>query len=206
MSIKYAILGLLHYQNMYGYGIKDHIEKNFGFMWTVNYGQIYKSLKDLAEEGLITLKDVLPSEKGAPHKKIYSITEKGRKDFGKWLRSSPDKQLLLRDPFILRFIFFGFGDETKALELVQGQIELFENLLVRRKGNLTRWKNQGPFVVMAAELGVGLNEMYLQWLYRVRDFLTGKKKELKRNQKGRPVNRGKKVVERPGKTQKKRIH
>ena len=51
MSIKYAVLGLLHYKDMHGYKIKDHIEKNFGFMWTVNFGQIYNSLKALVRKG-----------------------------------------------------------------------------------------------------------------------------------------------------------
>ncbi|MEW6184366.1 MAG: helix-turn-helix transcriptional regulator [Thermodesulfobacteriota bacterium] len=202
MSIKYAVLGLLHYQDMYGYRIKDHIEKNFGFMWTVNFGQIYSSLKALAQDGLITLKDVLPSEKGAPHKKVYSITEKGRKDFGNWLRSSPEKQLLLRDPFILRFIFFGFGDEAEALSLVEEQIGLYENLLSRRNRNLSRWKNQGPFVVMAAELGVGFNEMHLQWLYRVRDYLTDKKQGPIRKRKVRPLDSGGRLLKRTGEKQK----
>ena len=47
MSIKYAILGLLHYSDMHGYRIKAHIEKNFGHMWSINFGQIYPSLKQL---------------------------------------------------------------------------------------------------------------------------------------------------------------
>ncbi len=169
MSIKYAALGLLHYRDMHGYKIKDHIEKNFGFMWTVNFGQIYNSLKALVEEGLITLSDVVASENGTPHKKVYSITAQGRQEFERWLKSSPEKQVLLRDPFILRFIFFGFGEKKEALKLIEEQIRINEQLLSRRKKNLTRWEKQGQFVTLAAELGASLNEMQLQWLYRVRD-------------------------------------
>ncbi len=44
MSIKFAILGLLQYKNMHGYRIKKLIERDFGFMWTVNYGQDRKSV------------------------------------------------------------------------------------------------------------------------------------------------------------------
>lgn len=183
MSIKFAVLGLLHYQDMHGYKIKDHIEKNFGFMWTVNFGQIYNSLKALVDEGLITLSDVVASENGAPNKKVYSITAQGRKEFKSWLMSSPEKQVLLRDPFILRFIFLGFGEKEEALTLIEEQIQITEQLLSRRKKNLIRWEKQGQFVNLAAELGASLNEMQLQWLYRVRDQVKAFKWR-KKNKKG----------------------
>ncbi|HPI15562.1 MAG TPA: PadR family transcriptional regulator, partial [Spirochaetota bacterium] len=75
MSIKYAILGLLHYTDMHGYRIKEHIEKNFGHMWSINFGQIYPNLRDLEDGGLISMGELVPSEDGGPHKKSYSITE-----------------------------------------------------------------------------------------------------------------------------------
>ncbi len=77
MSIKYAILGLLNYSDMHGYQIKKHIERNFGHMWSINFGQVYPSLKNLGKEGLINMVEVAPSKNGGPHKKLYSITEKG---------------------------------------------------------------------------------------------------------------------------------
>jgi DNA-binding PadR family transcriptional regulator len=57
MSVRYAILGLLHYRNMHGYEIKHHIESHFGHMRTINYGQIYPNLKSMEAEGLLTLAD-----------------------------------------------------------------------------------------------------------------------------------------------------
>jgi PadR family transcriptional regulator, regulatory protein AphA len=169
MSIKHAVLGLLHYKDMHGYQIKDHIEKNFGYMWTINYGQIYTSLKALVDEGCISLIDVVPSNNGAPHKKLYSLTDKGRKEFKKWLKNPPEKQMLLRDPFLMRFIFFGFGDNEDALKLIEEQIQLYEQQLSRREAKMPRWKNQGMYVRLTAELGLSFNEMFLQWLYTVRD-------------------------------------
>ncbi len=168
MSIKYAVLGLLHYKDMHGYQIKDHIENNFGYMWTVNYGQIYNTLKALVDEGLITLANVVPSSSGAPHKKLYSITDKGKQDFRTWLTNSPEKQMLLRDPFLMRFIFFGFGDKVDALRIIDEQIQFYEQQFIHRKRNLPRWDKQGMYVRMIAELGLNFNEMFLRWLYRVR--------------------------------------
>ena len=181
MSIKYAVLGLLHYRDMYGYEIKSNIEKDFGSMWTVNFGQIYTSLKNLVNEGFIVPTEVLPSENGAPHKKLYSLTDMGRNEFKDWLKSTPEKSVLLRDPFMMRFIYFGFGDEEDAVRLINEQIQLAERSLARRKAGRPQWKTQwqkrGFYSYMARELGLSRIEVYLQWLYKVRDMI--EKKETK---------------------------
>jgi DNA-binding PadR family transcriptional regulator len=162
MSIKYAILGLLNYADMHGYRIKEHIEKNFGHMWSINFGQIYPNLKDLEEEGLINMLEVAPSEDGGPHKKLYSITEKGIVEFSRWLAESPRKPMLIRDPFLLKFAFFGFGDDERALEIIDEQIEIYEAQLKRRQNNRGRWERQGMYVRLVADLGITQNEMYLE--------------------------------------------
>ena len=61
MSVRHAILGLLHYQDMHGYRIKRHMEEHFGHMWSINYGQIYPNLKKMEEEGLLTKQEVARS-------------------------------------------------------------------------------------------------------------------------------------------------
>jgi PadR family transcriptional regulator, regulatory protein AphA len=168
MSIKYAILGLLNYTEMHGYRIKEHIEKNFGHMWSINFGQIYPNLKDLEKDGLITMLELVPSDDGGPHKKLYSITEKGMDEFSRWLSESPQRPMLIRDPFLLKFPFFGFGDSRRAIEMIDEQIVLFEEQLNRRRKNMARWEQQGVYARLLAELGVTQNEMYLEWLRNAR--------------------------------------
>ena len=166
LAVKHSILGLLHYKDMHGYRIKEHIEKNFGHMWSINHGQIYQSLKKMEAEGLVSMVDVSPSDNGGPHKKSYSITDKGREEFAQWLADDPEGQMLLRDPFLTRFVFFDFGDRERALEIIQGQIDLYENQLDRRRENAPRRQQQGVYVGLVADLGVSFNEMYVEWLKR----------------------------------------
>jgi DNA-binding PadR family transcriptional regulator len=168
MSIKYAILGLLNYTDMHGYRIKEHVEKNFGHMWSANFGQIYPNLKDLEKDGLIAMLEVAPSDDGGPQKKLYSITEKGLDEFSRWLSESPDRPMLIRDPFLLKFPFFGFGEVGRTLEIIDEQIDMFEKQLARRRKNMVRWSGQGIYVRLVAELGVTQNEMYLEWLRNAR--------------------------------------
>ena len=171
MSVKYAILGLLHYKDMHGYRIKEHIERNFGFMWSINYGQIYPNLKQMEEDGLISMTEINDVGKKGPSRKQYSITEKGREDFSEWLSSAPERRLLLRDPFLTRFVFLGFGDKEHALELIDEQIALYEKQMKDRYDNLQRWQRHSIYVRLIAELGVNFNEMALDWLKRSREAI-----------------------------------
>ena len=126
------------------------------------------NLKDLEEEGFINMLQVAPSEDGGPHKKMYSITEKGVVEFSRWLAESPQRHMLIRDSFLLKFAFFGFGDDERALEIIDEQIEIFKAQLKRRQINRKRWKRQGVYVSLIAELGITQNEMYLEWLHHAR--------------------------------------
>lgn len=187
MSVKYAILGLLHYEDMHGYRIKKHIEHNFGHMWTINYGQIFTALRKMEEEGLVVMQDLVPSDNGGPPRKVYSVTPAGRKKFSRWLASAPEKEMLIRDPFLLRFVFFGFGEPRRALEILEGQIESYEKQLRRRRDNLERWRHHGDYVRLMAELGVQFNESYLEWLRRAhRELSAG----LRGSNKGRTRSGG----------------
>ncbi len=171
MSLKYAILGLLHYEEMHGYRIKEHIEKNFGHMWSINFGQIYPNLKKLEQEGLVSMgKSVQNGQKGPP-KKLYSLTDKGREAFTDWLSESPEKSMLLRDPFLMRFVFFGFGDKERALELLDDQIRSWETQLTVRLKNQGKWHAKDIFVTQVADLGVQMNEMFLNWLKATKEKL-----------------------------------
>ena len=177
MSIKYAILGLLNYSDMHGYRIKEHIEKNFSHMWSANFGQIYPNLKDLEEEGFINMLEVALSEDGGPHKKMYSITKKGIDEFSRWLAESPRKPMLIRDPFLIKFAFFGFGNDERSLKIINEQIEIFKAQLKQRQVNSKRWKRQGIYVNLIAELGITQNEMYLEWLRHARAEIANSSKE-----------------------------
>jgi PadR family transcriptional regulator, regulatory protein AphA len=174
MSVKYAILGLLHYKDMHGYRVKELLESNFGNMWTVNYGQIYPALSKMREEGLLTMSEVAQTD--APAKKLYSITPKGKKAFSKWLNSSPEKGLIMRDPFLLRMTFFNFGKKERALDIIAEQIDLYEAQLKLRTENMPKRKQQDVYVHLLADLGVNLNKMMLDWLKRAEKEIAAEEK------------------------------
>src|ERR1700722_14027305 len=98
-----ALLGLLTMKPMSGYDIKALIPQSIGNFWSESYGQIYPSLKRLAETGLVEKKT--QRQKGKPDRHVYSLTEDGRARLRDWLKlpvvaEVPRHELLLK-------LFFG---------------------------------------------------------------------------------------------------
>lgn len=88
MSVGYAILGLLSRYPLSGYDLKKIFEESVALYWTGNNNEIYRSLLDLRERGLVTCL-VMPQEK-LPARKVYTITPEGRQALAEWAASAPE--------------------------------------------------------------------------------------------------------------------
>ncbi len=88
MTIKYAILGFLTLEPMSGYDLKKQFQDSLTVHWSGNNNQIYRSLVDLYDEGLVT-REVVQQE-NYPDRKVYSITELGRGALLRWVLSDPE--------------------------------------------------------------------------------------------------------------------
>lgn len=88
MSIQYALLGLLSWRSATGYELKKIIEESSTMHWSGNNNQIYKSLVQLLDEGLVT--NEIQHQESTPSKKIYTITEQGLARLREWVLSEPE--------------------------------------------------------------------------------------------------------------------
>src|SRR6266478_6429111 len=95
MSVKYALLGILAKDQRHGYDLKDAFEESVGDFWTVNYGQIYRTLDRLERDGLVEWHQE-PQER-RPDRKVYRITPKGRTELEQWLVEPSSRPRALRD-------------------------------------------------------------------------------------------------------------
>ncbi|HBX24628.1 MAG TPA: hypothetical protein DEF34_13505 [Desulfotomaculum sp.] len=105
MSLPNAILGLLTYQPMSGYDLKQVFDTSINFFWTAQLSQIYRELSMLEKKGYVTSR--IEPQEGRPDRKVYSLTQEGNKSFLEWLNRFSESLLLpVRDEFNIR-IFFG---------------------------------------------------------------------------------------------------
>lgn len=81
--LKHGILGLLNYCDMTGYEIMEVFRDSLRFFWNARTSQIYRELQGL--EGKKWVSKTLVAQAGKPDKKVYSITEEGKKELLLWL-------------------------------------------------------------------------------------------------------------------------
>lgn len=160
-TTRYAVLGALAIGPMSGYEIRKLVSESIGHFWGESYGQLYPTLNRLAEEGLATL------EREDGGKKVYSITEAGLEELGRWAEG-PLKERPHRNELLLR-IFFGRHVSKERL------IGLVEEARGRQERAL-RWYREAEdappedrehpdfaYWTMSLRYGLVMGESFVRW-------------------------------------------
>jgi DNA-binding PadR family transcriptional regulator len=95
VSIKHAILGLLAGGPLHGYDLKAAYEADLVPEAQLNFGQVYTTLDRLHRDGLVTPEVVAQAER--PDRKVYTLTDKGRRELDEWLHTPHKHNLDLRN-------------------------------------------------------------------------------------------------------------
>lgn len=115
----YAILGLLTTHCRTGYDIKRMIDTSLSHFWKISYGQIYPSLKQLVEDGLIERHDQTGSNK--VERVEYTLTNEGQEKLKQWLQEPVEKFSNEKNEVLLRLFL---SDEQETATIIQ-QIEKY---------------------------------------------------------------------------------
>ena len=86
MSLDHILLGLLR-EPATGYDLKNAFSENVRHFWSAELSQIYPTLKRLEQRRMLRSR-LEPSPKG-PNRRVYTLTDEGRKELMRWLRGGP---------------------------------------------------------------------------------------------------------------------
>jgi DNA-binding PadR family transcriptional regulator len=173
MTIDYAILGILSCRSLTGYDLKKIFQEIPFMYWSGNNNQIYKSLVELLDRGLVTNK-VLHQE-SSPTKKIYSITEEGLAQLKEWALSAPEppefkKMFLIQLAWSeqlsteeLDTLLSGYENEIKVQKLMHQEIRR------RRPFSPDRNSREESIWDMIYENLISSFKNELDWVQKVRD-------------------------------------
>jgi DNA-binding PadR family transcriptional regulator len=89
MSASYALLGILGRKPGYGYDLKKDYDSLYGREKPLAFGQVYATLSRLLRDRKITTEEA-SEQSGGPERKLYAITQLGRKELEVWL-TTPEK-------------------------------------------------------------------------------------------------------------------
>jgi len=129
MALEHAILTSLAERPGTGYEIGQQFQRSIGYFWSATHQQIYRTLKKLHADGLVTYEDI--AQDGRPDKKVYTVSDAGRDVLREWTMSPTPVQPLRSDLGVkLRAAEFGdlatiIGEMRSHREQAQAQLDLY---------------------------------------------------------------------------------
>ncbi len=117
---RFAVLGALSVGPRSGYDVKRDLESTVGFFWKESFGQIYPILRSLVKDGLATARD---QPHGGRSRKVYSITDEGRRQFVAWLEVSVEPAPIRNELLLKLFFCRQAGPEVAIAHLRQAAAE-----------------------------------------------------------------------------------
>lgn len=139
MSLENGILGYLSQKPLSGYDIKKIFNMSAAYFWPADQAQIYRTLKNLEDDGMIEIRGVMKD--AGPSKKLYMITEMGRKKLHDWLMSQKQSDYVIRRPFLMQLFFSGELSREEQLVFINAQFEQTRALIKRLNENYIENKN-----------------------------------------------------------------
>ena len=128
--LKYALLGFLLHQPMSGYDLERAIRTSIQHIWSAQLSQIYRTLKQLEDDGLVT--SAVEPQEGRPDRRVYTLTDTGRAEFGRWIAPTVTEVDAVRSPSMLRMFF----SAARPVEDTLAQLRLMRELYVRERDQL----------------------------------------------------------------------
>ncbi|WP_294143534.1 PadR family transcriptional regulator [uncultured Clostridium sp.] len=118
MSLKHGLLGLLSYGSMTGYELDKTFKDSLFLFWKAQTSQIYRELNGMEQSGWLTSEIVYQTDK--PNKKLYSLTESGRKELHAWLsENNLDNEFQTRSTFLMKLFFSGEKNSGDNIEMLK---------------------------------------------------------------------------------------
>jgi PadR family transcriptional regulator AphA len=164
VSVRHFVLGLLAQQSLSGYDIKRFLRSLSWLIDVPSFGSLYPALHALLKDSLVTV-EVIPNQ-DRPPRKIYTITDAGRRALQEWMRQPDPPNTSLR-AFVLRLTLAGhFSDDglRAHLERRHKQVVNFHHALEQAAGTLNEDMSLGERLTL--DYGLALAKAELAWLDR----------------------------------------
>ncbi|WED22049.1 PadR family transcriptional regulator [Vibrio sp. JC009] len=130
MSLPHVILTVLSTRDATGYDITKEFSYSIGYFWKASHQQVYRELNKMAQNHLVTCE--LQPQEGKPDRKVYSITDNGRKALGEWFEQ-PTVQPTIRDELSAKLMACTIEDSAPFKKQVQNLIEEAKKLIEHYK-------------------------------------------------------------------------
>lgn len=164
--MRHALLALLSEGPSYGWKLRQDFEGRTGEVWPVNGGQVYTTLQRLERDELIVSDEV--GNEGAQRR--FRLTEAGRGELARWLKTPPDLSAPPRDDLVIKVMVAVGSAGIDA----RGVLQVHRRHLVEVMREYARVKEASPDDVnlaMVADAEVFRLDAQARWLDSVESRL-----------------------------------
>jgi PadR family transcriptional regulator AphA len=116
-TTSYAVLGLLTFGEMSGYDLNKIADQSIAFFFTPAKSQIYSELRRLVSLGYATGREVEQDRR--PDKRLYRITDRGRRALREWLETAEVESAEIKSAFLVKVFFGGHMNRESFLAQVK---------------------------------------------------------------------------------------
>lgn len=150
MSLENGILGFLSIKPLSGYDIKKLFNYSAAYFWPADQAQIYRVLKKLLMDGSAELETQEQGKTG--ERKVYAITEKGRRVLHDWIVNPETSDFISHLPFLLKLFFTGALSQEEQLVFLDEQLKVNNELIQKLEDN---YRENGDLFAETAGLPEG---------------------------------------------------
>ena len=186
--ITYGILGLLGFWGpLSGYDIKRLFDHTLAPMWGAVHSQIYKELRRMKELGWVDMER--EEQESRPDRKMYSITQAGKKALHEW-QAQPPEVFQLRDELLLKLLFGTFASPEDLIRHLRNALTDHELRLLtyrqdahfiparaafqqgnKRPNPYASTDEEEPYFHLVAQFAIAFENMYIRWLHEALETL-----------------------------------
>ena len=100
--LEQALLGFLMQGPAHGYALHERAESELGRIWYMGMSNVYATLKDLETLGRVESR---LDDEGYPPRRVYAVTDAGRRSFLAWIREPVLAMRDIRVEFLAKLYF-----------------------------------------------------------------------------------------------------
>jgi DNA-binding PadR family transcriptional regulator len=132
--LEYIALGLLINGPNHGYDLHQELESTFGTVWQAGRSKLYATLAKLEARGDLMVTREPQADR--PPRKVYALTDAGRKRFEQWLIEPTTQPREVRTVIPVKLRFFEMLERHDADALLDAQIAICTARIERER---KRW-------------------------------------------------------------------
>jgi PadR family transcriptional regulator, regulatory protein AphA len=164
----YVILGMLRLGAQSGYDIKRWVELSTSFFWTISQAQIYPTLAQLEQNGLVAGRS---EPTGKRRRRVYEVTPAGEQAMREWLVNRQPLAFDVRDGAMLKLFFAGALEDEDAIELLRAIGRRSEGELERMRRESEPYARESaeqgdPYPLLALRMGLAVHETLVEFSHQ----------------------------------------